>query len=359
MGILDSIMTPISEAKDPLAEREKWLQMSQLFNSFTMNPNASQGYYDSQQKGIDRKRESIALRSGNKLEAEKLKRHTAQALQILGDKYPDISKDLLSGFLTPQAAVTEARNRGKGKFKTITGSSAEAMGLDPNKVYKLNVDTQELSGIGGGGTNIDINTSSEMGTIPTGYEVYTTDSGARALRPIQGGPAADKIAELEGKDVEAQGTTARTGGIVLQDIGRLRKLLSNQTMVNPVTGPTGSLAGNVPASSRSDAETLANTIKGNIGFDRLQQMRNESPTGGALGAINAQEMTLLSSVLGSLDLNQSESQLLENLGRLEVIYTEIMRKANAYPNAGGSMAPAAPSANSIIPTWNPITGKFE
>ena len=45
MGILDSIMTPVSEAKDPLAEREKWLQMSQLFNSFTMNPEDSRYCY--------------------------------------------------------------------------------------------------------------------------------------------------------------------------------------------------------------------------------------------------------------------------------------------------------------------------
>lgn len=111
MGILDSIMTPVSQADDPLAEREKWLQMSQLFNSFTMNPNASQGYYDSQQKGIDRQRESIALRSGNKLEADKLKRHTASALQLLGNEFPDISDAVAGGFLDPNAGVTEARKR--------------------------------------------------------------------------------------------------------------------------------------------------------------------------------------------------------------------------------------------------------
>ena len=71
MGILDSIMTPVSQADDPLAEREKWLQMSQLFNSFTMNPQASQGYYDSQQRGIERQRDAIALKSGKEAAATK------------------------------------------------------------------------------------------------------------------------------------------------------------------------------------------------------------------------------------------------------------------------------------------------
>ena len=108
MGILDSIMTPVSQADDPLAEREKWLQMSQLFNSFTMNPNASQGYYDSQQRGIDRKRESIALRSGNELAAAKLENDTKRALQLLGE-FPDIADAVRGGFLSPNAGVTEAR----------------------------------------------------------------------------------------------------------------------------------------------------------------------------------------------------------------------------------------------------------
>lgn len=65
MGILDSIMTPVSQADDPLAEREKWLNMSQLFNSFTMDPSKSQGYYNSQQAGIDRQRKGVALKAAN------------------------------------------------------------------------------------------------------------------------------------------------------------------------------------------------------------------------------------------------------------------------------------------------------
>jgi len=62
------------------------------------------------------------------------------------------------------------------------------------------------------------------------------------------------------------------------------------------------------------------TIKANLGFDRLQQMRDNSPTGGALGAIAVQELVALQSTVANLDPNQSEEQLRENLGRIRGHY---------------------------------------
>jgi hypothetical protein len=126
MGILDSIMTPVSQAEDPLAEREKWLARSQLFNSFTMNPQSSQGFYDSQQKGIDRQRESIALRSGNKLEAETLTRQSGMALKMLGDKFPMLSQALQAGIITPKEAVNASTNR--GDVKVVGNSLVDSKG---------------------------------------------------------------------------------------------------------------------------------------------------------------------------------------------------------------------------------------
>jgi hypothetical protein len=42
-------------------------------------------------------------------------------------------------------------------------------------------------------------------------------------------------------------------------------------------------------------------------------MRQESPTGGALGSITERELAFLQAVQGSLDQGQTPSQLLENL----------------------------------------------
>jgi len=55
-------------------------------------------------------------------------------------------------------------------------------------------------------------------------------------------------------------------------------------------------------------------------------MRDESPTGGALGQVSELELITLQATLGSLDLNQSEEQLINNLERLTVIYTNMLEK---------------------------------
>ena len=113
MGILDSIMTPVSEAKDPLAEREKWLQMSQLFNSFTMNPEDSRGYYEGQERGIQRQREAAALKSKATI-AKNQSNATFTALKQAGvseevlaiaKTNPELAKSITTDFLKAKMGV--------------------------------------------------------------------------------------------------------------------------------------------------------------------------------------------------------------------------------------------------------------
>ena len=177
-----------------------------------------------------------------------------------------------------------------------------------------------------GGTNITVGGGPEVGTIPQGYELYKDpQTGAYRMQPIAGGPA-DTSENVAAANEQA----GRAAGVVLEDINRLQRMLDESTL--PVTG-AGSLLKIIPGTNALNASKLVQTIAGNIGFDRLQQMREASPTGGALGSVSQQELETLQSVLGSLDLAQSQDVFEYNLNRLEQIYTEIMRKASAYPNA--------------------------
>lgn len=170
------------------------------------------------------------------------------------------------------------------------------------------------------------NVPPQIGTIPQGYELFEDpETGAYRLQPIAGGPA-DTSAET----TASQEQTSRAAGVVLDDINRLQTILSESIL--PITGGW-SLLTYIPGTNAYDASGLVKTIRGNIGFDRLQQMRDASPTGGALGAINKTELDTLQSVLGDLDMKQSQEQFEYNLKRLEQIYIEIMNKASAYPNA--------------------------
>lgn len=114
MGILDSMMTPVSQAEDPLKEREKWLNMSQLFNSFTMNPQNSRGYYEGQQKGIDRQRDAIALKQANKLATTKStnqRNSTAAWLRVKGRE--DLAIAMETGALTATQALAQMKETTK------------------------------------------------------------------------------------------------------------------------------------------------------------------------------------------------------------------------------------------------------
>jgi len=101
----------------------------------------------------------------------------------------------------------------------------------------------------------------------------------------------------------------------------------------------------------TDAAKLKNdlmTIKANIGFDRLQEMRDNSVTGGALGAINKSEMDLLQAVNGALDPTQG-SQLVENLKKIKRIYPALLAKTRlAYETDFNSILNPA-STNSLPP----------
>lgn len=85
-------------------------------------------------------------------------------------------------------------------------------------------------------------------------------------------------------------------------------------MINPQTaGLVGSQLARVPGTAAYNLKNKLDTIKANIGFNELQQMREASKTGGALGQIAVQELQYLQAVLGSLDQGQSPEQLKQNL----------------------------------------------
>lgn len=155
--------------------------------------------------------------------------------------------------------------------------------------------------------------------------------------------AADKA------QLAAEGAISRA-----QDVSaRISNILDKTGFMS--TGLTGSIMGKIPGSDAYDLRREIDTIKANIGFGELQQMRQASPTGGALGQVAVQELNMLQAVLGSIDANQSEEQLRANLAQVKQHYDKwvgIMQQhaqqaaaqARSIPQpswTGGAPAPAA------------------
>lgn len=168
-----------------------------------------------------------------------------------------------------------------------------------------------------GGVNVNVGGGPQVGTIPQGYElVQDPETGAYQMRAIPGGPA-----DTSANDAVAQESKARSGGVVTQDIDRALEIIKGAP--GWTTG-LGAVLSSVPGTQAKSLSGLLQTIKANVGFDRLQQMRDASPTGGALGAINKTEMDLLQAVLGNLEQSLSAEDLTRNLQRVNKIYMDII-----------------------------------
>src|SRR5690606_12677220 len=69
---------------------------------------------------------------------------------------------------------------------------------------------------------------------------------------------------------------------------------------------------------------LVDTIKANAAFDKLQAMRDSSPTGGALGQVSERELSYLQATIGNLEQSQGAEQLEDNLKRVKNAYLDIV-----------------------------------
>lgn len=164
----------------------------------------------------------------------------------------------------------------------------------------------------------DITVKNE-GTIPPGYQVER-DAQGNPLRmvPIPGGPAdvetREKAAKLELSKKQAQ----TTGNVVLSALDDIDRLMKTATL--PTTGALGARVSEIGGTASHDIASALTTIKANISFDRLQQMRAASPTGGALGGVAVEELRALQNSAAAVEQSQSPEQFKLNLGRLRDQY---------------------------------------
>jgi hypothetical protein len=131
-----------------------------------------------------------------------------------------------------------------------------------------------------------------------------------------------KIDEMQPKAEGALNSLTRQTKTVVTHINKALNLIS------PWSTGYGSVLANLP---ETDARALRNeldTIKANVGFDKLADMRANSPTGGALGNVSENENKLLQAVNGALDPGQSD-QLRANLIAIKELYPQVLAERTA------------------------------
>jgi hypothetical protein len=124
-----------------------------------------------------------------------------------------------------------------------------------------------------------------------------------------------KLAETADKKQMALDMNIRHAEKVITDVAAAKELVGFGT-----TGLAGKAAGLVPGTDAYNLNQRVLTLKANLGFDRLQQMRDASPTGGALGQVAVQELEALQASVGSLEIGQSQAELKQNLEKVDKHY---------------------------------------
>jgi len=215
-----------------------------------------------------------------------------------------------------QQALVGSKNKDTALMRRAVAAGLEP-GTDDYKKFMLT-----------GGDIFGAGAPVEFGTLDKGtMMVQGRDEQGNLTYKVVPIPGSKAAADVErAASAKEAGTSAKvtSGTTVLGDISEMKSQVQESPYLT--TGPVATVLKKFGYTKAIDVEQLGETIRSNIGFDRLQRMRDESPTGGALGQVAVQELNALQASLGSLSTAQSAGQLVRNLERLEEQYKKSMQR---------------------------------
>lgn len=217
--------------------------------------------------------------------------------------------------------------------RTTTQKDLEAAGLKPGSPeYRQAI----MQSIAKPSTNVNVNSGTKYGNIPPGYMLKETPDGAQMV-PIKGSPAEREQQQAQTKAQIKGAIGAVEGDNVDQVINQTLKAADAWT-----TGVGGALLGTIPGTDARNLQENLKTIEADAAFSSLQNMRDNSPTGGALGQVSERELALLSSARAALSASQSPEQFKQNLKRYQNVRRKSLEStAKAYEMDYGERAPWA------------------
>jgi hypothetical protein len=130
------------------------------------------------------------------------------------------------------------------------------------------------------------------------------------------------------------------------------------------TGFGGAIGSLVPGSPAYDLKVDIDTLLANAGFDKLQQMRDNSPTGGALGQVSERELALLQAAQQAIYQSQTKEQLQKNLKafqeqRLKSLQAVREAYIQDYERFGGKRDPNLPTPEQTFGKYQKQPSKFD
>ena len=221
-----------------------------------------------------------------------------------------------------------------GQQNVQTEQQLEQSKFDESKrqfgIKEQSVDTQIVQA---GGRSVLINSQ-------TGEEIRDLGATEGALARFATLSKAAEDAKSAGEDVSP--FLKELGSVATTNVSDLK----GRVAINTVGA--GALFGiKVPGTDAFDFAADLETLKADIGFGILQQMREASKTGGALGQVSERELAFLQATLGSLNQLQSAGNFNKNLDRVQ---KSINRWTSSVESSGGSFTTAGGNQVTITET---------
>lgn len=211
---------------------------------------------------------------------------------------------------------------------------------------------------------------------PRGYELPTVQglqpNAGPDTAPIPPGVnAAEYRKKLAAEQADIWAKKPQAESSVNDAVANLDRLkaeaqaIYSSSSVPRITGMTGMFP-SLPGGNAADLEAKLETLKSQTGFSVLQNMRDASKTGGALGAISDKENIMLQNNLAALSQKQSPEQFRKSLQQI-IEYTDQAKSRiksgfdrtyapfQQQPQQQGAQRPMSKADYDALPSGSPYT----
>lgn len=196
---------------------------------------------------------------------------------------------------------------------------------------------------GKGGSTFNLGPKTQISGDYVIVEDPTAEAGVRFI-PIKGSKAEKEALAAAKREGVTQRQAAQKEAVISKSVDFLVGKIDAGGLFNlPEAGIVGNVLGALGVNQDAvDFKNELASVQANVAFDRLQQMRDASKNGGALGSVTEGELDLLMSSYGNLKQSTSPKKLKENLLYIEKIMTKIENDPVAssfYYNTSSGAAP--------------------
>ena len=114
------------------------------------------------------------------------------------------------------------------------------------------------------------------------------------------------------------------------------------------TGIAGSAFSSIPGTPAFRLKTILDTVRANVGFEALSEMRQNSPTGGALGNVSDMENKLLQATIAAMEQGLDATSLKANLEKVRNARNGALKRVKeAFDTDFGNSYAAPADSNSL------------